>query len=81
MARLEGVTAIAKYLSLSESTVMDLILRQGLPAKKDQKSATWSAESGAIDRWITGGKKLPPKKAKPSGEGVKAGKGGRGKVK
>ena len=66
--KLEGINAISNYLRLTESTVMDLILRQNLPATKDQQSATWSAESGAVDKWMSGGKKPAAKKAKKSGK-------------
>lgn len=76
--KLEGIKAISRYMLLSESTVMDLILRQNLPAKKDEKTATWSATSAAIDAWLNQGKKARPV-SKSSGEGVKAGKGGKQK--
>ncbi len=64
--KLDGIKAIARYLLLSESTVMDLIQRQGLPAQKNEKSATWSADPRKIDQWMSGVKK-PAKKAKKPG--------------
>ena len=65
--KLDGIKAIARYLLLSESTVMDMIQRQGLPAQRDEKSATWSADPHKIDQWMNRGKK-PAKKAKKPGE-------------
>ena len=76
--KLDGIKAIARYLLLSESTVMDLILKQNLPAKRDEKTATYSAETAAVDKWLAGGKKPAkkakkpsPKKAKKPGEATK----------
>ena len=82
--KLEGIKAISTYLLLSESTVMDKILNENLPAERDDKTATYSAESAAVDKWLSGGKKSlaktvklkkakkpGPKKAKKPGEDVK----------
>ena len=69
--KLEGIKAISTYLLLSESTVMDKILNENLPAEKDESTATFSAESAAVDRWLSGGKKPLAKKAKKPGEAKK----------
>lgn len=69
--KLEGIKAISSYLLLSESTVMDKILHENLPAKRDEKTATYSAEIAAVDKWLAGGKKPLAKKAKKPGEAKK----------
>ena len=60
--KLDGVKAIAQYLNLTESSVMALILRQDLPAKRDDKTATYSAQSKDIEKWLNAGKKATSKK-------------------
>lgn len=59
MADLNGIKEIARYLNLSESTVIGLIMNRGLPAKKDEARAVWFARKKEIDEWNKGGRKYP----------------------
>jgi hypothetical protein len=68
MGRIVGIIAIKNYLGWSESTVMDAIHHQGMPAVK--KSNVWEVDQAALDRWKTpplasevGQRVEPPKKA------------------
>ena len=52
MGRIVGMENITRYLGLSESTVMDKIQNQGLPAKKDEKKNIWEVDQARLDRWL-----------------------------
>ena len=56
--KLEGAKAISNYLDLSESTIMDLILKNGLPAEQT-KDSIWVSDSDKIDEWRGMVKKEP----------------------
>lgn len=60
MGRIVGMENITRYLGMSESTVMDNIHHNDLPAKK--VSGIWEVDQAALDRW-----RLPKKDEKRSG--------------
>lgn len=62
---LNGMKEISNYMSLSESSIVDLIQRGGFPAKLTEES-TWQADSDDIDQWKRGPKtkNVPSKEAK-----------------
>jgi hypothetical protein len=51
MGRIVGILAIKNYLGVSESTVMDMIHNQGMPATKDEKLNVWEIDQARLDRW------------------------------
>jgi hypothetical protein len=50
MGRIVGILAIKNYLGVSESTVMDMIHNQGMPATKDELNV-WEVDQARLDRW------------------------------
>jgi len=71
--KLNGVNAISGYMGLSESTVMDKILKSGLPAKFDAETSSYFAESEEIDRFLAGPVREEPKKPEKKARAKKYG--------
>jgi multidrug resistance efflux pump len=51
MGRIVGILAIKNYLGVSESTVMDMIHNQGMPAIKNDELNVWEIDQARLDRW------------------------------
>ena len=65
--KLTGINEIKQYLDVTESTVMDMILIQGLPAKKD-KNSVWVSDTDKIAAWQGADKKVKGKRLKAEGK-------------
>ncbi len=48
--KLTGINEIKQHLDVTEATAMDMILIQGLPAKKD-KNSVWISDTDKIAAW------------------------------
>jgi hypothetical protein len=58
---LTGMKEICKRLDVSESSALDLIINQGLPAKKNKKTDEFELKESDLKKWQS-----PPKRDKNS---------------
>ena len=76
--KLDGITAIANFIGLSEATTLDKIRVENLPAHRT-KEHTWEADTEKVSDWLDTRKKPAPADKTEAGYGIR--KSGRKKSK